>query len=549
MCSRGRPALLFLAALGGLAVAGVACREPTEIKLVVTTGFPCSQLAGNTVSVRVGATALATGPVTATSSACTDQRAGTLVVTPSSNGDRVTIEVMAALTPASLDADGNCLEGSPGCIHARRALTYIPHRSIDLPIQLDSACAGFACQPNQTCAGHACVPIDCSGSACAPPTSDAGAGAYGAICGDMSALQAGAPYPMSAGCPGGSNVSTSTGRTSIPTNLLTVPTNGAVTDVVIDKNDVAYVATASAAVYTIALGDNPPHAIGSFVTPPMAGTSMLVAASGLLYVATANQIAAFASDGGAAGGPVPAGDSVRSDLNILPSGRLVFADPGGNVESMDTVPSLVRGPNAAMGAAVDGIRATVVDGLLWQGDDNGRIGTIEPSTMSPGATFLTLADPGGVGPVDTKTALAPDGKLRVVWGQSGTNHFYGAVDRATRTLVWSKTLPGGTHVATNIAALTPSGALWVTDDNRELYAFAPDGSQLTKIPNSAEFPAFDVTGNVYTNGSNGFLASFDEHGTMRWSSTLGHAMNILRIAKSGVILGTDPTNHEVYVFY
>ena len=544
MRSRARIALL-IGALGALAGLAGACREPTEIALAVTTDFPCSALANNTVTARVGPRVVAKGPVTTTSRACSNNNVGTLVITPSSNGDSVTIEVMAAIAPASLDADGNCVEGTAGCIHARRAINYITHHIIDLPVVLEADCAGVNCQPTETCAGRKCVPAECAGNSCRP---SADGGAYANLCGDMSALQAGAPFPMSEGCPGNNSISASTGRANAPPLVQTIPLNAVATELVIGKDNIAYVATVSSMVYAIALGDTPPRILWSAPTPTMTSGSLLVSASGVIYVGTGQQVAAFSPDGGAAGALAAATNVIRSDLNMLPSGRLVFSNSTGIVESMDTVPQLIRGPSANVGTSVDDIRPMVAGGLLWQGDNAGRVHSIDPTTMVPRPDIITLAD-GGAGPIGTPLALAPDGLLRAVWGASGSTHFYGAVDRTTRSLVWSKTVPGGPHAVVDLAGLTTTGALWVTDDSKELFSFAPDGTLMATLANDAPFPGFDVDGNVYASGAAGALVSYDEHGQRRWTTAQGKAMQLIEVGNDGVIVGTNGNVPELYVFY
>ncbi len=147
-------------ALSGLALAalGVAlsCRQPTQMKVGVTLDFDCSELAGNKVSLRTGSSFPGAGPAQTQSKACKDRRVGTAVLQPSGIGDRVAIEVVAALSPATLDNDGLCPEGAAGCIHARRLLAFVDG-SLDVPIQLQKGCAGRTCGYDQTCVAAACV--------------------------------------------------------------------------------------------------------------------------------------------------------------------------------------------------------------------------------------------------------------------------------------------------------------------------------------------------------------------------------------------------------
>jgi hypothetical protein len=52
----------------------------------------------------------------------------------------------------------------PQCIVARRSLSFNPHQRLDLPIFLDSACAGHACPEGQTCV------VDSTGAHCGNST-------------------------------------------------------------------------------------------------------------------------------------------------------------------------------------------------------------------------------------------------------------------------------------------------------------------------------------------------------------------------------------------
>lgn len=141
-----------------LGAAWVACHEPTELKVRVTTDFECSALANNAVSVRVGGSFPTQGPAATLSRACAARYAGTVVVAPSDRGDRVAVEVMAAISPATLDNDGQCAEGTPGCIHARRLLGYLDGTALDVKIELQASCAGRVCDPSDTCVDSRCVP-------------------------------------------------------------------------------------------------------------------------------------------------------------------------------------------------------------------------------------------------------------------------------------------------------------------------------------------------------------------------------------------------------
>lgn len=184
-----------------LTLAYAACREPTELKVRVTTDFDCGSLSKNAVSVRVGPDFPTKGPAATVSKACAARYAGTVVVAPSGRGDRVAIEVVAALDPATLDNDGQCTEGTPGCIHARRLLGYLDGTALTVPIELQGSCAGRVCDPSDTCVDARCVPAAIDPAACKVDCTlraDGGApidaGADGSLPGNVTQLALGADH-------------------------------------------------------------------------------------------------------------------------------------------------------------------------------------------------------------------------------------------------------------------------------------------------------------------------------------------------------------------
>ena len=93
---------------------------------------------------------------------------GSLVVVPSgADNAQVAIRVVTGIDrdPASCEAAGG--SEPPGCIVALRALRFIPHEVIDLPIEMSESCNGVVCPEDETCSQGACV------DAGAPPASDA----------------------------------------------------------------------------------------------------------------------------------------------------------------------------------------------------------------------------------------------------------------------------------------------------------------------------------------------------------------------------------------
>jgi hypothetical protein len=154
----------------------LACEQPTEVTLVLTSDVPCATLSMNETSITLGSAAdIETKlPVTVTGSCDPGTGTiGTFVVIPGSSNDAsFAVRVVSGVdTPV-----GNCAAPDyTGCIVERRELTFIPHTPLTLPIAMDLDCVNVSCLPNTTCYRGACVssmvpdPAACSGAAgCGP---------------------------------------------------------------------------------------------------------------------------------------------------------------------------------------------------------------------------------------------------------------------------------------------------------------------------------------------------------------------------------------------
>jgi len=130
----------------GVACAVGACVEPTEVKLVLTTNIPTLTRVQVLLDGDGGANVVADQAVRAPG------RLGTLVFVPSSPGGRFTVRVRG------LEPVNDC-ENDPkiGCVEASRTVSFLPHRSLELPIDLSSACLGVTCGTNETCVDGLCV--------------------------------------------------------------------------------------------------------------------------------------------------------------------------------------------------------------------------------------------------------------------------------------------------------------------------------------------------------------------------------------------------------
>jgi len=164
-----------------------ACYSPTEMVLELRTNIPCSRITA--VDILVGTRAELTSrtlPVTTTAS-CTGTGAagslGTLVLVPSGARDS------QAGIQVTMGIDGHAPESCNGavtpvgCIVARRYVTFRPHDSRTLPIDLSEDCIGVSCATDTTCTDGQCRTADidvagvptCEGCGAADASAETGA--------------------------------------------------------------------------------------------------------------------------------------------------------------------------------------------------------------------------------------------------------------------------------------------------------------------------------------------------------------------------------------
>lgn len=149
-------AAVLLAALSPLMAGG--CREPTQITVTLRTDVACPQVSETTLSVGTLANINDKPPVSSRKG-CKDAsgRIGSLVVVPSGDdSDEVAIQ---AITTVGGQPASACDPKKPSssCVVARRALRFVPHTPLDLPIDLSSSCLGKLCPDDQTCFQGLCV--------------------------------------------------------------------------------------------------------------------------------------------------------------------------------------------------------------------------------------------------------------------------------------------------------------------------------------------------------------------------------------------------------
>jgi formylglycine-generating enzyme len=159
----------------------LGCRTSTQVTVELSTDVPCGELAGTTAQVgRLGPNLEARAPSVATTSCSASGRIGSFVVVPSGDRkDEFGVKVVLAHGGPSITdctvAEQNSTKLS-GCISARRALRFIPHEELMLPIELREDCDSVLCEPTATCVHGTCVPATipdnglCRGAGCPDST-------------------------------------------------------------------------------------------------------------------------------------------------------------------------------------------------------------------------------------------------------------------------------------------------------------------------------------------------------------------------------------------
>jgi hypothetical protein len=154
---RNRLVACFLAP--AVAIDLTACLGPTEIVLDVRTDLACTDPArwrGVAISVgQPGEDVESRSPVLTSASCNATGEIGTLSLVPTGSKDaRIGVRVVAGITRNPEDC---AAKGYDGCIVARRTVTYLPHQSQSLLVDLTGDCIGNACDLNHTCVNGSCT--------------------------------------------------------------------------------------------------------------------------------------------------------------------------------------------------------------------------------------------------------------------------------------------------------------------------------------------------------------------------------------------------------
>jgi len=159
-------------------LAATACREPTQITVRITTNLPCTVLDGVNIIVGPASTIDSRAPSASTNYCDASGKVGSIVILPSGSGDEpVAIAIVAGTRnadPSLTTAANDCAASNNArCIVARRALGFIPHTPLVLPIALTSSCIGVACAADasgpRTCVDGMCTSAVIDPSRCTDP--------------------------------------------------------------------------------------------------------------------------------------------------------------------------------------------------------------------------------------------------------------------------------------------------------------------------------------------------------------------------------------------
>jgi len=159
-----------LIVFAGLASVAVACLGPTQVDVRLSTDLaPRPRVR---VAVFAGAPPLVEGQGDAVAEIewTGASEIGSLTLVP--KGDRsAPLAVRVVMTTNGRDPRECTDKDAAGCIISRRALAFVPHTSLSLPIRLSERCLGVPCSPDTTCALGTCVSstVACDAGSCVLP--------------------------------------------------------------------------------------------------------------------------------------------------------------------------------------------------------------------------------------------------------------------------------------------------------------------------------------------------------------------------------------------
>lgn len=172
--------LLVALSLTAGVVTVVACQEPTQVTIDVRLATAtCPEIHGTAINVGVSPddteTKVRSKFPNAQTTDCdgATSRIGTLVVTPSEDGDRGSVIVITSYGTQKDPTECQPENKYKDCIVARRAFSFSEHRRLVLPITIDPTCVNVPCDAFSTCRKGSCFPSDAdpceAGAKCLEP--------------------------------------------------------------------------------------------------------------------------------------------------------------------------------------------------------------------------------------------------------------------------------------------------------------------------------------------------------------------------------------------
>jgi alpha-tubulin suppressor-like RCC1 family protein len=163
-------------AVGSLFLLG--CGQPTQVTLDIWTDLPCDRRPATEIRVGVDLVSSPPSRVVAATQTCTPPgRIGSLVFVPDRDDSApLAIEVAMVFSAGAAPAPAlaHCRRGQEGprCVVANRALRFVPHAKLYLPIIMRATCESVTCAQSYTCVDRSCRsamvpdPRVCQGPTC-----------------------------------------------------------------------------------------------------------------------------------------------------------------------------------------------------------------------------------------------------------------------------------------------------------------------------------------------------------------------------------------------
>jgi outer membrane protein assembly factor BamB len=530
-----RPLLLLaLPAFAALPLAD--CREATEITVVVTTDVDCSHVTAT--SIAIGAVAgLDMRPASAETktNVCAAGRIGALVVVPSGHSDaEVAIRVVVGLDGKTPDACVN--DGfKGGCIVARRALHFLPHAPLTVPVEMRASCRDVGCAASsdllQTCLAGQCVPATipdsnaCTGSGCDIDHGDGGVAeaggplpeaGVGLPC-DTTGAQPSAAWPMFGYCASHRARSPFVGPQVLPHIVADNFWNAdPLRSVLLDAQGNVYLVTTDGKYLVLDpnnLTSNTPRWTYTSPDKPIVGMGAL-GADGTLYVPQNKSIAAVVAQGTQGvsrwAQPFSVGNGVAGPITLSPTRDIIFHDTVSTVTALSPDGTTVAWSFDAKASLQNAVPAVVIDGTaVFSADDSSVIGVSKTGQqlfrqMTPGVLSDTMV-------------LLPYGTYRLVDGANGGTLF--GLDMVGRPL-WQTPLPGRESFHDAVA---DDGTVYFGLDDGMFHAYDAGGVAGKTLSGGAfGSPTIGADGIVYVCGGS-VMYAFRPDGSTLWSFDLMQA--------------------------